>query len=178
MASLSRSNSDITHPRLTVLRGDATDFETVRSAVAGRTAVALTIGSSGSGVHEAVAGNVVHAMAEQGASRLAVMSAAGAFARKDPALGIGFRALIATTLRSTYDDLEAMERRVMASDLDWTIVRPVGLSDSPPTGDYRVSLDGSIPRKVSRISRSDVAAVILKALETDAFHRRTLVVAQ
>jgi putative NADH-flavin reductase len=107
-----------------------------------------------------------------------VLSAAGTFARNDAGLPLRFRAQIATTLRGVYDDLEAMESRVMASDLDWTIVRPVGLSDEPATGHYRVSLDGSIPKKVSRISRSDVAAVVVKALETDTYQRRAVVVAQ
>jgi putative NADH-flavin reductase len=172
---------DAAHPRLTHLRGDVLDFDAVSGAVAGHSALALAVGRGGrsaAGLHEAAAGNVIHAMALHGASRLAVLSAAGAFARTDPNLSFGFRAQIATTLRSLYDDLERMERRVMASDLDWTIVRPVGLSDTPATGHYRISRDGSIPAKVSRISRADVAAVMLKALETDLYRRRAVVVAQ
>jgi len=169
----------IEHPNLSVVVGDALDFGSVSAALKGNAAVAVTVGSSsGREFHEPIIANVVHAMAEQGASRLAVLSAAGTFARKDPSLGLTFRALIATTMRSVYDDLEAMEMRVMASDLDWTIVRPVGLTDDPPTGDYRVSLDGTIPPKVSRISRSDVASVIVKALETDTYRRKAIVVAQ
>lgn len=168
---------ELNHPQLTVVRGDVTDLESVRSVIDPDAAVALAVGGGSGGLHEQAAANVIYAMAEQGARRLAVMSAAGTFARSDKALSIGYRALVATALRATYDDLEAMERRVMASDLDWTIVRPVGLTDGPATGDYRVSLDGSIPPKVSRISRADVAAVLLKALETDTYWRRTVVIA-
>lgn len=167
--------------RLRAVTGDARDFGSVSGAVVGHDAVAVTVGrsaNSGAGVHEATMANVVHAMAASAVSRLAVVSAAGAFARNDPGLQFMFRAQIATTLRAVYDDLEAMERRVMASDLDWTIVRPVGLSDEPATGHYRVSLDGSIPAKVARISRSDVAAVVIKALETGTYRRRAIVVAQ
>jgi len=57
-------------------------------------------------------------------------------------------------------------------------VRPVGLSDGPATGDYRVSTDGSLMPKTSRISRADVAALALKSLETGAFDRKTLVISQ
>lgn len=167
--------------RLHVITGDARDFALMREAVADHDAVAVTVGrsaGSGTGIHEATIGNVVHAMAACGVSRLAVLSAAGTFARNDPGLPLRFRAQIATTLRGVYDDLEAMESRVMASGLNWTIVRPVGLSDEPATGHYRVSLDGSIPKKVSRISRGDVASVVVKALETDTYRRRAVVVAQ
>ena len=82
-----------------------------------------------------------------------------------------------TTLRKTYDDLEAMERRVMASDLAWTIVRPYGLSDAAASGHYRVSLDGALFPKAARIGRADAAALLIKALETDTYFRRAIVVA-
>jgi uncharacterized protein YbjT (DUF2867 family) len=64
----------------------------------------------------------------------------------------------------------------MASALDWTIVRPVGLSDEPATGDYRVSMDGSIPAKTSRVSRGDVAGFMVKSLETESYVRRAVVI--
>ena len=108
----------------------------------------------------------------------AAVSAAGTFARTDRALSLGYRALVATALRSIYDDLEAMEMRIMASDLDWTIVRPVGLTDDPASGDYRISLEGALLPKATRISREDVAALVLKSLETDTYHRRAVVIAQ
>jgi uncharacterized protein YbjT (DUF2867 family) len=85
--------------------------------------------------------------------------------------------LIASVLRSTYDDLEAMERRIMASDLDWTTVRPVGLNDTPATGHYRFSLDGSPLPDAKRVSRADVASMVVKSLETDTYWRRAVVIA-
>jgi putative NADH-flavin reductase len=157
------------------------DFEAVSAAVAGQHAVAFAISQgSGSGpdIHEAGIANVVHAMAEHMVSKLAAVSAAGTFARKDKRLSFAYRTLVATAMRPVYDDLEEMEMRIMASDLDWTIVRPVGLTDDPPSGDYRISLDGSLLAKASRISRADVASLVVKALETDTYWRRTVVIAQ
>jgi uncharacterized protein YbjT (DUF2867 family) len=50
------------------------------------------------------------------------------------------------------------------SGLDWTIVRPGGLTDGPATGSVRVA-----PRlPAGRISRTDVAAVIVAVLENDS----------
>ena len=157
------------------------DFDAVNAAVAGQHAVAFAISQgsgSGTDIHEAGISNVIHAMAENMVSRLAAVSAAGTFARKDKNLSIAYRTLVATTLRSAYDDLEAMELRIMASDLDWTIVRPVGLTDDPPSGQYRISLDGSLLAKSARIARADVASLVVKALETDTYWRRSVVIAE
>ena len=81
-----------------------------------------------------------------------------------------------TTLRQAYDELEAMERRIMASDLDWTIIRPSGLADGPLTGDYRVSLDGAVLKGAKRVSRADVAALVLKALSGSTYSRRAVTI--
>lgn len=171
---------EIANERLTSVVGDVRDFDAINAAIAGKHAVAFAIShGSGSGpdIHEAGIANVIHAMAENMVSRLAAVSAAGTFARKDKNLSLAYRTLVATALRSAYDDLEAMELRIMASDLDWTIVRPVGLNDDPPSGQYRISLDGSLLAKSARISRADVASLVVKALETDTYWRRSVVIA-
>ncbi|HEY0261174.1 MAG TPA: NAD(P)H-binding protein [Lacisediminihabitans sp.] len=57
---------------------------------------------------------------------------------------------------------------VRERDLDWTIVRPVALTDDPPTGHVTVGdrvVRGSIPR-------ADVAAVIAGLLDGDGAIRR------
>ena len=170
----------LTSPKLTTVVGDVRDFDAVAAAIEWQNAVAFAVSQgsgSGSDIHEAGMANVIHAMAAYDVYRLAAVSAAGAFARTDKRMSLAFRAMIATTMRPVYDDLEAMERRIMASGLEWAIVRPVGLTDEPPTGQYRVSLDGSLLPKASRISRADVASVVVKALETDTYLRRTVVVA-
>lgn len=167
---------ELEHPGLTRTSGDVRDFEAVSSAIEGHTGVAFAL--SGAGNLESGIANVIHAMAEHDVRRVAAISAAGTFARNDRALSLGYRTLIATTQRPVYDDLENMELRLMASDLDWTIVRPFGLADTPASGHYRLSLDGSLLPKAARISRGDVAAVVLKALETDTYRRCAVVIAQ
>lgn len=169
----------LSHPHLTVVQGDVMDFERVRAAVEGQTAVVSALGlarAAGVTTLSGGIGNVIYAMALAGANRLVVESAAGTFARKDRRLSLGFRTMIATVLRTTYDELEAMERRVMASDLDWTIVRPVGLTDGPLTGTYRLSLDGDLLSDASAISRADVAALMLKALSGETYVRRAVTI--
>jgi uncharacterized protein YbjT (DUF2867 family) len=48
----------------------------------------------------------------------------------------------------------------MASELDWTLVRPITLTNGPATGDY-VAEEAPKIRLSSRISRADVAAFML-----------------
>lgn len=177
---LHKSQLPVESERLKKVVGDVRDLEAVRSAIAGADGVVFAL-SSGAGVrehvHEAGIANVIYAMAENAVPKLAVMSAAGTFDRASHHLSAGFRLLMATTLRKTYDDLESMEKRIMASDLAWTIVRPYGLSDAPQTGRYRVSMDGALFQKSSRIPRGDAASLLLKAIETDTYYRRAVVVA-
>ena len=66
---------------------------------------------------------------------------------------------------------KAAEQDLMRRDLDWTIVRPGGLTDDPGTGLVRLA-----PPPVERgsISRDDVAAVLLGLLDAAHTHRLTL----
>ena len=67
-------------------------------------------------------------------------------------------------MRPYYEAKAGADERLMASGLDYTIVRPGGLTDNPGTGRVTVGTGlgyGSIPR-------DDVAAVLLAALETPA----------
>lgn len=180
-AFLHSSSLDLTHSRIEPVRGDVRAFDDVAAAMPGCDAVVFAVGSVGgreTNVHSEGIGNVLHAMALHDVGSLAALSAAGAFARKDRHLNLAFRMMIATALRPVYDDLERMEQRIAASGVEWTIVRPSGLSDGEQTGDYRLSLDGSVLPKASSIARADVAAVLLKSVESGSFSRRTIAIAR
>lgn len=58
---------------------------------------------------------------------------------------------------------EASEIRLRASALGWTILQPGELLSSPGTGRITLAATGSLP--IGAISRDDVAAVIVEALE-------------
>lgn len=64
----------------------------------------------------------------------------------------------------------AAEEDLRRRDLEWTILRPGGLTDDPPTG--RVTLAESVPG--GSVTRADVAQVIIDLLATPGFSRRTL----
>ncbi len=67
-------------------------------------------------------------------------------------------------LNEIYKDKDRQEEIVRMSRLDWTLVRPGMLTNGPRKGKFRrlVDLTGVT---IGKISRADVAAYILGALE-------------
>jgi uncharacterized protein YbjT (DUF2867 family) len=65
----------------------------------------------------------------------------------------------------------AAEEDLRTRDLDWTILRPGGLTDDPPTGKVRLAAP-PLPR--GQVSRADVAAVILTVLDEPGTRGMTL----
>lgn len=170
---------EMNHLRLVVVDGDVRDLDSMRAALAGHDAVLSAIGAEPGrtiDLYSEGIGNVLHAMAEAEVGRLVVVSAAGTFHRNDKNLTMGYKLLVRTALKGTYDDLERMEQRVMASGMNWTIVCPSGLTDGPFTGEYRVGVDGRPLKNGRRISRADVAAFALKTLGTDRWSRKVVAI--
>ncbi len=80
------------------------------------------------------------------------------------AIGASHPDEISEAMRPYYDAKIEADRRLAESDLDWTIVRPGGLTDDPGSGLVRAGRDignGKIPR-------ADVAATLAAVLATDS----------
>ena len=103
---------------------------------------------------------VVDACLEHGVDRYVMLSS---IAAGDPLRGN-------EKIRHYLAAKHAADRILMCSDLDWTVVRPGGLTDDEPTG--RVEL--GIPQLAERgmIPRADVAAVMAACLEDDRTRHR------
>ena len=165
-------------PHLRVVVGDATDASAIATAVEGQDAVASALGAHGERpvhVYSDGIANTIHAMTARGIRRLVVVSAAyaGGSAGLPLALRLQGRAPGASAMR---EDMERMEGDVQLSDLDWTIVRAAALSNGPLTGVYRTVENAAVPGG-RRISRADLAALVLKCAEGSHFLRRTVAVA-
>jgi uncharacterized protein YbjT (DUF2867 family) len=65
----------------------------------------------------------------------------------------------------------AAETDLSARDLDWTILRPGGLTDAPPAGTVRLAAP---PVPAGTIARADVAAVITALLDEPGSRHQTL----
>jgi uncharacterized protein YbjT (DUF2867 family) len=81
-----------------------------------------------------------------------------------------------TLLRNVADDSAEMERAVMSSDLDWTIVRPPRLTNGRRSEHYAVD-DDRLPAGGRAISRADVAHFLLGEVEHGEHVRRIVGIA-
>ncbi|MEB7503525.1 NAD(P)-binding oxidoreductase [Arthrobacter koreensis] len=149
-----------------VLTGDAGDPAAAASAVAGADAVVVTVGGAkGNPKHRAaVTRTVIDAMKKQGVQRLMVQSSLGA-GDSGSLMPAPLRIAMKVALAKPLADHNEQEAAAQGSGLDWTIVRPTGLTDKEPTGSWQVlqtsepgTLRGSIPR-------ADLAACMLDLLE-------------
>ena len=77
---------------------------------------------------------------------------------------------MATVLRQAIADKEAQEELVRATDLDWVIVRPGGLTDRPAAGKYQVGT----AVKAGQVSRADVAEFVLQQFSDDTYLRQAV----
>lgn len=84
--------------------------------------------------------------------------------------------VLRSALRGTYADLARMEDVLRESDLDWTVVRPVRLTDRPLTGTYRTAFGQNVRRGLF-ISRADVAHCMLHVLGEPGTFRQTIGIA-
>jgi putative NADH-flavin reductase len=157
----------LTNANMRLVLGNVLDHESVTKTVLGSDAVLSCLGQGMNLLRNTKVVSVgtrliTEVMKEQGVRRLVVESAFGAGESLAQASLIQ-RLLFATLLWAPYEDKNLMEPEVKASRLDWTIMRPTMLNDGARTGRYTITI-GRRP-EVARVSRADVAAAMLRAVE-------------
>jgi hypothetical protein len=98
-------------------------------------------------------------MKTSGARRLVVITSVGTGETVDNVPMI-FKFVRWAFLQAAFRDKNAQEALVRESGLDWTIVRPGGLTNAPATG--RVAIDATNKVMATFITRADVAATVLR----------------
>jgi len=148
-----------------VVTGDAADSTVAREAVTGADAVVVTVGGSKREPHARtdVTRSVVAAMQEAGVSRLVVQTSLGT-GGSERQLPPFQRAIAPKLLAGPLADHEAQESLVRESGLEWTIVRPAGLTNGAATGAWRTLRDDEPGTLGGRVTRADVAACLLACL--------------
>src|SRR5713226_6450738 len=164
--------------RLQVMRGDAFDLSSVEQAVAGQDAVLSTLGAPYSGktitVYSQGTAHIVQAMNHYGVRRLVCVSSSATDSLTrfhDTGGGFIFEKILKPIIinsigRTMYADMQRMETLVMNSHLDWTIVRPSGLFETPAVTDYQVA-EAFISGRYT--SRADLADCMLQQLTNDQY---------
>ena len=166
----------VKHDLMELVIGDVLTAENIADAVQGQDAVVCILGSNDlkkTNIRSTGTANIIKAMKQENIQRFIVVSAMGTGDSWHTLSSTG-KFLYATVLKSSREDHEAQETAVKASGLDWTIIRPSGLTDEPKTGVYEIG--ENIPAKTSRIARADVADLILKELEHNKFMHKAVTI--
>lgn len=166
------------HPRLTVVRGDVLNLDSLRESLAGQDAVISALGTRGRApttLYSAGLANITHAMQEAHVRRLLCVSAGGL--NPGPLLQRWLaKPVLWLLLRSAYTDMARMERIVRASELDWTIVRPPMLTNAARTGRYQIATNTAL-RRGWRLGRADLADYMLRHLDDPSTYRALVEIA-
>lgn len=156
----------LSYNNLRIVTGDAFDPVSVAAAIEGQDAVICALGSGNqlgrTTVRASGTAHIIEGMNKHGVKRLIAVTAMGVGESWSTLSPIN-RLFFATVLKSAREDHEAQEKAIQASGLDWTIIRPSGLVDTPRTGRY--DYGENILANTSRIARADVADLILKELD-------------
>lgn len=167
-------------PGLERVDGDATDRTSLDRVLPGHDAVVVTLGISESAIRVRLRGakgtpgdvrsrataQLIRAAREAGVRRLVVQSSYGVGATRD-LLGALDRLFFALLIGPQIFDTELQEMLLRGSELDWTIVQPVHLTDDDSTARF-VSTDGRTRSR--RVARRGVAEV-----HADLVEKRTMI---
>jgi len=162
--------------QITAIEGNVLDPGAVSETVENTDAVVCLLGRTPNNPPDVVSRgtrNIIEAMDDRPVSRLLVLTSMG-LGSSSETVPWYVRIANATALHDLMADKARQEELVMQSDLDWTIVRPGGLTDAPRTGEYVHGVD--IDVNARPISRADVADFLLETLRNDSYLRETPVV--
>jgi uncharacterized protein YbjT (DUF2867 family) len=149
--------------------GDATHRETLDRILPGHDAVVVTLGISEPMLRVLLRGakgtpddvrsrateQLIRAARAAGVRRVVVQSSYGVGQTRDQ-LGLVDRALFSLLIKPQIFDTELQEMLLRGSDLDWTIVQPVYLTDDESSERF-LSTDGTT--RLRRVARRAVAQV-------------------
>jgi uncharacterized protein YbjT (DUF2867 family) len=159
-------------PGLVLHQGDVLDLESTARCLEGAQAVICVLGSQGSNTPIEAVGTeqILKAMQTHGVRRLIAVTSLGVGDSRSQINPV-FRVIMDLSLKPIMQAKAAQEELIRASGLDWTIVRPGGLTNGPKTDQYQHGTDPKL--KGGRISRADVAAFVLKQLTDTTYLHQT-----
>jgi len=171
------SKIECTHEQLQIVQGDAFNQDEVTAAIKGHDVVVSCLGSR-QGLKKStelaeMTKNIVDGMQTHGIKRIIYTASAG-INKEIP--GVSGK-IVMKMLKNPLEDHRNAVEYIKAHELNFTIVRPMGLTNDPLTETYRES-KVSVPIKAKSISRADVAHFIVKALSDKQYENTSIVIAK
>ena len=157
---------------LTIVQGDGLDEEAVSNAIKGHDAVLCCVGSRGMGattLMSDIVRHIISGMNKNEVKRIAYVASAGIHKELTGISG----SIVGFILRNVLADHRRAYELLEKSGIEWTIARPMQLTNGEQTSTYRESFTG-IPNGGMKISRADVAHFLLKSLSDDAYINKSV----
>lgn len=167
---------EITHPNLTVTKGDILNKSVIEQAVNRQDAVCITIGTKPTrkpvSVYSEGTTTVIEAMKNSSCGRLLCVTGIGAGDSRGHGGFFYDKIINPLLLKTIYEDKDRQEAIVQNSGLDWEIIRPGLLTNGERTGQYRIltNLSGV---KAGNIARADVADFMLREASEMRYRQQT-----
>lgn len=160
----------LSDPKLEKISGSALSRTDVDGALKGADAVIQSLGvrsltelALGTTLFSQSTRILVEAMQTAGVKRLIAVTGAGAGNSRGRISPLYDHVVFPLLLQRIYADKDIAEAIIAKSTLDWTIARPVGLTNGPATGRYDV-LPEVKDWRGGFISRADVADFLMKQI--------------
>lgn len=164
------STLDRHHQNLHLVEGNVLDPVAVDAAVKGHDAALIALGAGRKGgVRAQGTKHIIDAMERHNVRRLVCQTTLGA---GDSHTHLNFfwkHIMFGWLLKQAMADHEEQEAYLRQSNLDWITVRPAAFTDGPMTGDYRLGFPQTETSLALKISRADVASVMLQQMSSDLY---------
>ncbi len=167
-----------TNKNLTVLVGDVLKQDDVEKAIEGQDAVISALGNKTSNaiwksntIISTGVNNIVRAMEKKKVKRFLFIASFGV----NDNIFWPEKIFIKTVLRNIFADIPKQEKLIRQSNLDWTIVHPARLVNTPKTGVYNEGENLGIGL-FSKVARSDVADFLLKNTQNKLLIGKTVTI--
>jgi len=168
---------EMTHERLTVVKGNVLDYDSVDRAMQGKDGVLSALGHKQWFIKTTILSkgtrNIISAMEKHGVKRF-ICETSLAVGNSRGRLGLYYTLFVIPFITYFYfKDKERQEGLIKDSSLDWVIVRPGQLTNARKRGVYRHGADIGSYIFTVRISRADVADFMLRQLTDNSYLRQT-----
>ena len=168
----------LTHDRLEIIRGNVLDQLLLTKTVEGKDAVLSALGVGKSLKSRDLISNaakvLIQAMNAKNVKRLIFISAFGVGETFKYASLIQ-QLIFKLPLKNIYADKAKADEEVRKSNLEWTLVYPVLLTNNPRTDTYRVEENFKM-KGMPKISRASVADFMLRQVTDNRFVRKSPII--
>ena len=162
----------IKNTNLNYYSGDVLNPIDILKAIKDHDAVLITLGSGMSRksiVRSKGTLNVINAMQTQGISRLICQSTLGAHESWSNLNFWWKHVMFGAIIKPVFKDHELQENLILASGLDWTIVRPSAFTNGPATKSFKENFSSNERNLSLNISRADVAIFLSQQIDNTSY---------